>query len=73
MPKKVLDKCYRVLKPNGRLLRTVAGSMVSYIRHKITYWDKDQSERGMEEREVYGFSKHEIKALLNNSGFKYIG
>jgi len=71
--KQVLDECYRVLKKNGRILMTIPYPLVSFLRHKLAIWDKDQTVRGMSEGEVYGFSESEISHMLQSSKFDFMG
>ena len=67
----VLTEANRILKDNGLLLVTMLNPVVSYITHKIRYpHDKDQTERGIKEGEVWGFWKKDIKRMLEQSGFK---
>jgi SAM-dependent methyltransferase len=67
----VLREARRVLKPSGKLLITMITPSISKISHKIRYkYDPDQSERGMKEGEVFGFTKLQMENLLNKTGFK---
>ena len=69
----VLLEAKRVLKDSGKLIVTMIPPKISRVWHGIRKpWDADQSERGMKEGEVWGFSKPELKELLFKSGFQTI-
>jgi len=42
---KVLQECYRVLKPNGKILVTGIHPVIGFLRHKTAWWDKDYHTR----------------------------
>jgi ubiquinone/menaquinone biosynthesis C-methylase UbiE len=69
---KALEESHRVLSDQGVLIVTFLAPAISYIWHKICFWDYDQRKRGMKEGETYGFDKNEIHSLLNNAGFDVI-
>lgn len=67
----VIKECYRLLKPDGKMIITMIPPIVSTIWHVLRKpWDVDQSERGMKEGEVYGLTKQQIVKLFNNQKFK---
>ena len=69
---KVLSDIFRVLKSGGRLLVTCINPFVGLLRHRLAWWDKDSSERGMKKGEAYGLWDKDIKRLLEKSGFRYV-
>ena len=69
----VLKEILRVLKPGGKFLMTMIPPKISAVWHFLRKpWDVDRHERGMEEGEVYGMSSQQVKALLQQIGFKVI-
>lgn len=68
----------RVLKPNGRLVMTRIGLIVSFMTHHVvevqsklssSYYDMD-NDRGMEEDERYTVSRGEIDSVCSKVGLK---
>lgn len=69
----VLREARRVLKSGGKIILTMINPVVSVITHKVRYhYDPDQSERGMQEGEVWGFWKQEIYNMLESAGFERV-
>jgi SAM-dependent methyltransferase len=66
----VLREARRVLAPEGSLLVTNLTPFVSRVWHAWAFWDADQRERGMEEGEVWGFTRKELEGLLTGAGFR---
>ena len=67
----VLLEAKRVLKDSGKLIVTMIPPKISRVWHWIRKpWDPDQSERGMKEGEVYGFTENELSELLSEAGFE---
>ncbi len=67
----VLIEARRVLAPNGVLVLTMIPPTLSRVWHFIRKpWDRDQHERGMHEHEVYGFSRIEMRKMIERAGFK---
>ncbi len=68
---KVLTEAHRLLRPGGTLLITMIPPGISKIWHVVrSPWDRDQHERGMEEEEVYGLTRKEMRTLLANASFE---
>lgn len=71
--KEVLTECNRLLTGDGRLIITMIPPGISRIWHFLRRsWDSDQKERGMEKGELYGMTKADILAVLDESGFKLV-
>lgn len=70
--KEVLRHCFTLLKPGGRFLATMLTPFLSRVWHTVrSPWDADQTERGMQEGEVYGFSPREMISLVEEQGFHF--
>ncbi len=66
----VIQECYRVLKNDGVVIVTMIPPNISKIWHFIRKpWDKDQSERGMKDGELYGIKNNDIKLIFEKKGF----
>jgi SAM-dependent methyltransferase len=67
----VLQECYRLLKPTGRLLISMIGPVVGWINHRmlVGWWDPDIHERGVLAGEVWGISQHEVRKTIEAGGF----
>jgi len=70
--KMVLKESRRVLKDDGIVIITFLTPSISTLWHKISFWDRDQHQRGMKKGEIYGFSHGEISLLLEQTEFKVI-
>lgn len=68
-----IKESHRVLTDKGLVLITVLSSFIGFIRHKLTWWDEDQNERGMKEGERHGLSDKEVRLLMENNGFDFVG
>ena len=67
----VIKECYRLLKPDGKMIITMIPPVISTVWHFLRKpWDVDQSERGMKEGEVYGLTKSQIVDLFGQQKFK---
>lgn len=67
----VLKEAYRVLNDNGRILATSLDPIFGWVRHKLAWWDRDQSVRGIGRGEVLGLWGFEIKKLFILAGFSF--
>lgn len=66
-----LKEAGRVLADDGVLLATMIPSFVSRVWHLVNRpWDVDQTDRGMEEGEVYGLNFRRMKQLFTDAGFE---
>jgi SAM-dependent methyltransferase len=69
-----LRECFRVLRPQGKILITMIPAWVGYFSHRIRRrHDPDQLERGMKEEEDWGLSTIAIGSLLESAGFELVG
>lgn len=69
----VLGEAHRLLSCSGRIVITMIPPRLSTVWHFLRRrWDADQVERGMEEGEVYGLTRKEIRWLLETAGFRVI-
>lgn len=66
----VLAELHRVLVPGGHLIVTNLSPTISRIWHAWAFWDEDQHERGMKEGEVWGFTRDQLVALVQDAGFR---
>ncbi|MBI3462292.1 MAG: glycosyltransferase [Planctomycetes bacterium] len=67
----VLREAWRLLKAEGRLLVTMIPPRISRVWHWLCRSvDPDQVERGMKPGEVYGFTRRQVRALLEDAGFE---
>jgi len=68
-----LKEAHRVLTDDGVVLATMIPGGVSWLWHQIVKpWDEDQTERGMEEGEVYGLNLRQMSELFRQAGFKVV-
>jgi len=67
----VLLECHRVLTDDGLLILTMIPPVISTFWHKIRKpWDVDQNERGMKDKEVYGFTCKQMIEIITGGGFR---
>lgn len=66
----VLAELFRLLAPGGRLVLTNLSPTVSRLWHAWAFWDEDQHERGMKDGEVWGFTRDQLIALVEQAGFR---
>lgn len=84
IPTSIIDQEFaeiaRVLKPEGRLVITRIGLLVSFLTHNVVhiqskissrYYDMD-TDRGMEEDERLTVSHSEINALAEKHGMRFV-
>jgi SAM-dependent methyltransferase len=65
-----LREARRVLAPGGALLDTMLSPFVGALRHRLSWWDRDQRERGMKAGELPGMSPAGVTALAQGQGFR---
>lgn len=66
----VLKELHRLLAVDGRVIITMLPPFLSMIWHRLRFlWDDDQSRRGKQEGELYGFTHHQVLDLLTFAGF----
>jgi ubiquinone/menaquinone biosynthesis C-methylase UbiE len=68
----VLKEAHRLLSSNGIVLITMLSPFIGTLRHKLAWWDKDQTERGMKEGEVMGMSHDSITSLVESQSFRLV-
>jgi SAM-dependent methyltransferase len=69
----VLRTAHRLLSDDGRLLVTMIPPGLSRVWHRlIKKYDEDQTERGMKEGEVWGFTTDQIEQVLGVCSFSII-
>ena len=66
----VLRDCHRVLTSEGRLLITMIGPFIGKLRHRLAWWDADQTERTLAEGELLGMDDAGLVRLLKETGFE---
>lgn len=67
--REVLVECRRVLAPDGILLITMIGPLVGWLRHKLAWWDTDQTVRAHAPGELPGMDDCTVRNLLAQTGF----
>ena len=68
-----LREAIRVLRPNGKFIATMIPPKTSRVWHFLrSPWDVDQHERGMDDGEVFGFTRAQMKSMLLEHGFHSI-
>ena len=66
----VLRECRRVLVPSGLLLVTMIGPLLGKVRHRLAWWDSDQTERKHAAGELLGMDEKAVGALMDQAGFR---
>jgi len=70
----VLRECHRLLASGGRLLVTMIGPRVGWLRHRlIAWWDPDQLGRQHAAGELDGMTDGHVRVLLAAAGFRLEG
>jgi 2-polyprenyl-3-methyl-5-hydroxy-6-metoxy-1,4-benzoquinol methylase len=65
----VLTEVKRVLRDDGRVVLTMITPRLSAIGHRLLWWYGEDWARGMADGEVYGFTPHQVRALMSDAGF----
>ena len=65
----VLSECRRVLSTDGRILITMIGPFIGKLRHRLAWWDADQTERKLSDGELMGMDESAVCRLLTQTGF----
>jgi len=66
-----LLEAHRLLADTGRLIITMIGPRISRLWHFLRKpWDPDQTECGMEDGEVFGFTSGAVRQMLTEAGFE---
>lgn len=47
-------------------------TFVGTVRHKLAWWDKDQTDRGIKEGESMGMASRELMSLVERQGFRFL-
>lgn len=68
----VLSEAHRLLSIDGIVLITMISPFIGTLRHRLAWWDKDQTERGMKEGEVMGMTHDSIISLVESQGFQFV-
>ena len=69
----VLKEARRLLAPGGAVIATMITPTISAIWHQITRAsDEDQTDRGMAEGEVWGFTVKQMFELFGSCGFEIV-
>lgn len=67
-----LKEAYRILKPGGKVLITMIGSMVGFFVHQVVFWFDYDHYRKRSKFETTGLSRHFVLELLKKYQFNRI-
>ncbi|MBN1393352.1 MAG: class I SAM-dependent methyltransferase [Sedimentisphaerales bacterium] len=70
--REVLAEVRRLLSDNGRVVLTMISPFIGAVRHKLAWWDEDQSERGLKQGEQFGMTHKHIISLFESEGFRLL-
>jgi SAM-dependent methyltransferase len=68
----VLKEAWRVLSKDGTILITEIAPWLGVVRHKLAWWDKDQTERGIKEEEDLGLTSGAVIQQVEAIGFAFV-
>jgi len=68
--REVLRECHRVLTSDGSLLVTMIGPFIGKLRHRLAWWDADQTKRTPAEGELMGMDDESLIRLLQKTDFE---
>ena len=63
-----LREAHRLLRPGGRLIVTMIGSLIGEVGHKL-WWYSEDKHRDVAEGEVMGMDPEDVKQLIRSAGF----
>jgi SAM-dependent methyltransferase len=63
-----LKEAYRLLRPGGRIIITMIGSLIGTIGHAL-WWHSEDKHRSAQEGEMMGIDPQDIENIVKSSGF----
>jgi SAM-dependent methyltransferase len=67
----VLKEVWRILSKDGVVLITEIAPWLGVIRHKLAWWDRDQTERGIKAEEDLGLTSRAVIDQVEATGFVF--
>lgn len=69
----VIYEAHRVLRNEGNLIITMINPLVGWFCHKLTWWDFDQKQRGINRKEEsYGLTTKYVVDIVQRGGFHLV-